>query len=70
MPGMNGEDFLFGLEAYDHLKSIPVIIYTGSLPISNISPGWPGVKNVIRKTGSFHELVASLKIVLKGHPAA
>ena len=66
MNGMTGEDFLFALEACEPLQAIPVVIYTGSLTYSNISPGWPGVKYALEKPGSFFKLVESLSPLLKG----
>ena len=65
MPGMNAEDFLFGLEAFAPLHAIPVVIYSGYMSPYNISPGWPGVEYHLKKPGSFNELVASLTVILQ-----
>ena len=65
MPGMNGEDFLFGLEAFSPSHAIPIVIYTAHISPYNISPGWPGVEYHLTKPASFNELVASLTVILQ-----
>lgn len=67
--GMTAEDFLFGLEAFEPLQAIPVIIYSGSLNLSNISPGWPGVKYALKKPASFLQLIEALDYILKSGQA-
>lgn len=64
MPGMTAEDFLFSLEGCEQLHTIPVIIYTGSVTLANISPGWPGVKHSFKKPNSYRELINSLALIL------
>ena len=65
MPEMNGQQFLNEIKKTDHLRNIPVIIFsTSSHPSAITLSKEMGAHDFITKPDSFEELVTKLKTIL------